>query len=92
MAGDRARRRRAGWSTPLFHFLRAGMAWRRPPHDLPPWQTVYACRRRWRREGDWNMPRSCPTAGGSGAGPAPRPRSSTARRSGPPGKRGCQGP
>jgi transposase len=25
----------------ILYFLRAGMAWRLLPHDLPPWQTVY---------------------------------------------------
>ena len=24
----------------ILYFLRAGMAWRLLPHDLPPWQTV----------------------------------------------------
>jgi transposase len=30
---------------------RAGRAWRLPPHDVPPRQTVCCCRRRCRREG-----------------------------------------
>jgi transposase len=37
----------------IFYFLRAGMAWRLLPHDLPPWQTVYYYLRRW-REGVWD--------------------------------------
>src|SRR4028119_800258 len=35
----------------ILYFLRAGMAWRLLPHDLPPWQTVYYSPRRWPREG-----------------------------------------
>ena len=38
----------------VLYFLRAGMAWRLLPHDLPPWQTVYYYLRRWQREGVWN--------------------------------------
>src|SRR4029453_15026304 len=38
----------------ILYFLRAGMAWRLLPHDLPPWQTVYYYLRRWRREGVWD--------------------------------------
>jgi putative transposase len=38
----------------IFYFLRAGMAWRLLPHDLPPWQTVYYYLRRWQREGVWD--------------------------------------
>lgn len=37
----------------ILYFLRAGMAWRLLPHDLPPWQTVYCYFRRWDREGVW---------------------------------------
>ena len=37
----------------ILYFLRAGMAWRLLPHDLPPWQTVYYYFRRWDREGVW---------------------------------------
>ena len=37
----------------ILYFLRAGMAWRLLPHDLPPWQTVYYYLRRWQREGVW---------------------------------------
>ena len=39
--GGRPRKaRRGSWSTPSSNFLRAGMAGRLLPHDLPPWQTV----------------------------------------------------
>ena len=37
----------------ILYFLRAGVAWRLLPHDLPPWQTVYYYLRRWQREGAW---------------------------------------
>ena len=37
----------------VLYFLRAGSAWRLPPHDLPPWQTVYYYLRRWQEEGVW---------------------------------------
>jgi len=33
--------------------LRAGGAWRLLPHDLPPWQTVYAYFRAWQADGTW---------------------------------------
>ncbi|MGH2585172.1 MAG: IS5 family transposase [Dehalococcoidia bacterium] len=35
------------------YVLRAGCAWRLLPHDLPPWQTVYAYFRRWQADGTW---------------------------------------
>ena len=38
----------------ILYFLRAGMAGRLLPHDLPPWQTVYYYLRRWQREGVWD--------------------------------------
>jgi transposase len=38
----------------ILYFLRAGMAWRLLPHDLPAWQTVYYYLRRWQREGVWD--------------------------------------
>ena len=31
--------------------LRSGCAWRLLPHDLPPWQTVYAYFRTWKTDG-----------------------------------------
>ena len=37
----------------ILYFVRAGMAWRLLPHDLPPWPTVYYYLRRWQREGVW---------------------------------------
>ena len=39
----------------IFYFLRAEMAWRLLPHDLPPWQTVYYYLRRWQRDGVWDQ-------------------------------------
>ncbi len=33
--------------------LWAGCAWRLVPHDLPPWETVYASVRRWQADGTW---------------------------------------
>ncbi len=38
----------------VLYFMRAGMAWRLLPHDLPPWQTIYYYLRRWQREGVWD--------------------------------------
>ena len=38
----------------ILYFLRAGMAWRLLPHDLPPWRTVYYYLRRWQREEVWS--------------------------------------
>ena len=35
------------------YLLRSGGAWRLLPHDLPPWQTVYAYFRRWEADGTW---------------------------------------
>jgi putative transposase len=35
------------------YLLRSGGAWRLMPHDLPPWETVYAYFRRWRDDGTW---------------------------------------
>ena len=32
---------------------RYGIAWRAPPHDLPPWQSVYHYFRLWRLAGTW---------------------------------------
>ncbi len=37
----------------MLYVLRSGEAWRRLPHDLPPWQTVYHYFRLWRRDGTW---------------------------------------
>jgi putative transposase len=37
----------------LRYQLRAGGAWRRLPHEFPPWQTVYAYFRRWQADGTW---------------------------------------
>jgi putative transposase len=35
------------------YLLRSGGAWRLLPHDLPPWETVYAYFRRWQEDGTW---------------------------------------
>jgi putative transposase len=35
------------------YLLRSGGAWRLLPHDLPPWETVYAYFRRWEADGTW---------------------------------------
>ena len=37
----------------LLYLLRTGCAWRMLPHDLPPWQAVYAYFRKLEREGVW---------------------------------------
>jgi putative transposase len=37
----------------IFYMLRSGCAWRRLPHDLPPWKTVYHYFRLWRVQGGW---------------------------------------
>jgi putative transposase len=37
----------------LRYVLRSGGAWRLLPHDLPPWETVYAYFRRWQADGTW---------------------------------------
>jgi putative transposase len=37
----------------LRYVLRSGGAWRLLPHDLPPWETVYAYFRRWQEDGTW---------------------------------------
>ena len=58
----------------ILYFLRAGMAWRLLPHDLPPWQTVYYYLRRWQREGVWErVHHTLLTADRERAGRAPSP-------------------
>ena len=37
----------------VLYLTRAGCAWRMLPHEFPPWNTVYAYMRRWRRAGVW---------------------------------------
>jgi transposase len=37
----------------IFYVLQTGCSWRALPHDLPPWQTVYAYFRKLQREGTW---------------------------------------
>src|SRR5215213_4555891 len=43
----------------ILYFLRAGMAWRLLPLDLPSWQTIYYLPR-WQREGIWFGPVAAP--------------------------------
>jgi len=78
----------------ILYFLRAGMAWRLLPHDLPPWQTVYDYLRRWQRKACGTgciTPLSWPTGSEPGGRPAPRLRSWIVSPSGPPIKRGIEG-
>ncbi len=37
----------------MLYGLRSGGAWRRLPHEFPPWQTVYHYFRQWRDDGSW---------------------------------------
>ena len=37
----------------ILYVLRNGCVWRDLPHDLPPWQTAYAYKRRFERDGSW---------------------------------------
>jgi putative transposase len=37
----------------ISYLLRTGCSWRMPPHDLPPWETVYSQLRAWKRQGAW---------------------------------------
>lgn len=37
----------------IFYVVQSGGAWRRLPHALPPWQTVYYYFRLWRNDGTW---------------------------------------
>lgn len=37
----------------IFYVLRNGCVWRDLPHDFPAWQTVYAYKRRFSRDGTW---------------------------------------
>lgn len=37
----------------IFYVLRTGCQWRMLPHDLPPWQIVYAYFRNWCKDGTW---------------------------------------
>lgn len=37
----------------VFYVVRSGCAWRLLPREFPPWQTVYAYFRKWRRDGTW---------------------------------------
>ena len=37
----------------LLYLSRTGCQWRMLPHDLPPWETVYAYFKQWRNDGTW---------------------------------------
>lgn len=37
----------------ILYLLRTGCQWRMLPHDLPPWQTVYYHKSKWRQSGLW---------------------------------------
>lgn len=37
----------------IFYVLRNACVWRDLPHDLPPWQTAYAYKQRFTRDGTW---------------------------------------
>jgi putative transposase len=37
----------------LLYLSRSGCQWRMLPHDLPPWETVYAYFSHWRGDGAW---------------------------------------
>lgn len=37
----------------IFYVLRSGCSWRSVPHDLPPWDSVYAYYRMWTKDGTW---------------------------------------
>src|SRR5580692_7847749 len=72
----------------IFYVMRAGCPWRLLPNDFPPWGTIYRWFAAWRDDGrrfERINPRSSwQIANGSGATPALRPRSLTAKASRPP--------
>ncbi|MFN0065342.1 MAG: transposase [Chlamydiales bacterium] len=35
----------------IFYLLRSGCSWRLLPHDFPPWKSIYAQFRQWKRTG-----------------------------------------
>jgi putative transposase len=37
----------------VLYIFKSGQDWRMMPHDLPPWQTVYAYYQRWLKNGTW---------------------------------------
>lgn len=39
----------------IFYVVRGGGAWRMLPKNFPPWQTVYGCFWRWRKQGLWQQ-------------------------------------
>jgi transposase len=70
----------------IFYVMRAGCPWRLLPSDLPPWGTIYRWFAAWRDDGRFERINHALVhiANGSGATPAPRRQSSTARASRPP--------
>jgi transposase len=76
----------------ILYFLRAGMAWRLLPHDLPPWQTVYYYLRRWQREGVWDrVHHALLMADRARAGREASPSAAILDSQRPPIKRGIEG-
>jgi len=43
----------------LLYLDRTGCSWRMLPHDLPPWQAVYAYFRKLQRAGTWTVVNDC---------------------------------
>lgn len=39
----------------MLYLLHNGCTWRALPHDFPPWATVYAYFRKWKKEGLWQQ-------------------------------------
>lgn len=37
----------------ILYIVKSGCAWRFPPHEFPPWLTVYHYLRSWRLDGTW---------------------------------------
>jgi putative transposase len=38
----------------IFYITHEGCTWRAPPHDFPPWRTVYNSFDRWKRDSTWD--------------------------------------
>lgn len=43
----------------ILYVIRSGCAWRKLPHDFPPWSTVYDYFRKWRINGIWEFIHRC---------------------------------
>ena len=39
----------------ILYVLRSDCSWRMPPHDFPPWGSVWRHFRRWRKDGVWEQ-------------------------------------